>query len=314
MTKEVDNNKNYGKVAVLMGGWSAEREISLLSGEAVLAALLRQKVNAFKVDVNRDIAHVLSQTEFDTAVIMLHGRGGEDGVIQGLLESMGKPYTGSGILGSSVSMDKLRTKQMWMGAGLRTPPFYIGRGDVPEMEKITELGWPVMVKPIHEGSSIGMSRVDYPEQMAAAWERAKKYDEWVLVEKFIVGKEYTVGILGNRALPLVALTTPRSFFDYDAKYCADDTIYQCPCGLSSVREAQLKALALMAFGAVDGAGWGRVDMILDENDVPWLFEVNTIPGMTDHSLVPMAAREAGMSFDALVMKIVALTRYNGKER
>ena len=308
----VDNKQSNGKVAVLMGGWSAERDISLQSGAAVLAALKRQNVDAFGVDVGRDIAQVLSATEFSTAFVMLHGRGGEDGVIQGLLETMGKPYTGSGILGSSVCMDKLRTKQMWMGAGLRTPPFYISRDPQPALEAVAALGWPVMVKPIHEGSSIGISRVERAADLAAAWESARRYDEWVLVEKFITGVEYTVGILGQRALPMIALKTPHSFFDYDAKYCATDTVYQCPCGLSATREAELKALALLAFGAVGASGWGRVDFILDRKDVPWLIEVNTIPGMTDHSLVPMAARAAGMSFDDLVMTILAQATLESK--
>lgn len=305
MMSSVEKSSEYGKVIVLMGGWSAEREISLLSGEAVLESLLRSGVDASGIDVGTDIAEVLSSTEFDTAFVMLHGRGGEDGVIQGLLESLGKPYTGSGILGSSVSMNKLHTKQMWMGAGLRTPPFYISRDEQPSMKGVEALGWPVIVKPIHEGSSIGISRVDSPEELPAAWEEARQYDDWVLVEKFIEGVEYTVGVLGERALPMIALQTDHSFFDYEAKYCSEETVYLCPCGLPQTREEELKALSLLAFGAVGASGWGRVDFILDHEDVPWLIEVNTIPGMTSHSLVPMAAEAAGMSFDELVLAILS---------
>lgn len=301
--KEI-NPKKYGKVAVLMGGWSAEREISLNSGQAVLGALQQKGVDAHGIDVQRDIVRVLSDSDFDRAFVMLHGRGGEDGVIQGVLETLEIPYTGSGIMASSVCMDKLRTKQMWMGAGLRTPPLYITRKAEPSLGSVAKMGFPVMVKPIHEGSSIGMSKVHSSEDIAAAWEKARQYDNLVMAEKYIEGREYTVAILGSEALPMILLQTPHDFYDFNAKYEANDTEYYCPCGLDEKREKELQTLALMAFGAVGASGWGRVDMILDEEDVPWLIEINTAPGMTDHSLVPMAAAAAGISFEDLVIKVL----------
>jgi D-alanine-D-alanine ligase len=302
--KRVKEADRFGKVAVLMGGWSSEREISLQSGEAVLDALLRQEIDAFGIDVQRDVLSVLETTDFDRAFIALHGKGGEDGVIQGVLEALDKPYTGSGILASSVSMDKLRTKQMWMGAGLRTPQLYITKKKKPVMESIVNMGFPVMVKPIREGSSIGMSKVNHEGELLEAWEKAREFDQYVMAEKFIEGTEYTAAILGHRALPLVSVATPHSFFDFNAKYEANDTVYYCPCGLETEREKELKTLCLMAFGALGATGWGRIDFILDEQDVPWLIENNTVPGLTDHSLVPMAAQVDGMNFDELVVKIL----------
>lgn len=311
--KRAKDAGRFGKVAVLMGGWSSERDISLQSGEAVLEALLRQGVDAIGVDVQRDVLSVLADIEFDRAFIALHGKGGEDGVIQGVLEVLEKPYTGSGILASSVGMDKLRTKQMWMGAGLRTPQLYITKKKKPVIESVANIGFPVMVKPIREGSSIGISKVNHEGELLEAWEKAREYDQYVMAEKFVEGVEYTAAILGHKSLPLVSVSTPNSFFDYDAKYAASNTVYYCPCGLEKEREKELQTLCLMAFGAVGASGWGRIDFILGEDDVPWLIEINTVPGLTDHSLVPMAAQVAGIDFDELVLKILESSLKTGEE-
>jgi len=294
----------FGKVAVLMGGWSAERAVSLVSGQAVLRGLQARGVDAHGIDVDRGILNVLADGGFDRAFIVLHGRGGEDGVMQGALELLGLPYTGSGVLASALGMDKLRTKQVWVGAGLPTPPWRLVESAVELAEAAAALGLPLAVKPSREGSSIGVSRVDDPAQFQAAWERAAACDSLVLVEPWIVGQEYTGGLLQDEALPLIRLETPRTFYDYEAKYHADDTRYLCPCGLPKVREAELRDLVRRAFAAVGCAGWGRIDLLVDAQDQPWLLEVNTVPGMTDHSLVPMAARVAGLSFEDLVWRIL----------
>ncbi len=297
--------KEYGKVAVLMGGWAAEREVSLNSGNAVLDALKSAGVDAHAVVVDREnVVTEIEKGQFNRAFNILHGRGGEDGVIQGFLETLGIPYTGSGIMASSVAMDKLRTKQMWMGAGMRSPAIYITTNDDIDYAAIDNLGYPVMVKPIHEGSSIGMSKVDDISDLDEAWELAREYDSTVMVEKWIKGTEYTAAIVNGESLPLIRLDTPEEFYDYDAKYTLNTTQYFCPSGLSQEREAELKALTRIAFGAVGAKGWGRVDFILDDEDIPWLIEVNTVPGMTDHSLVPMAAEAAGIDFEELVLRIL----------
>jgi len=296
--------EEFGRVAVLMGGWSAERAVSLVSGQAVLRGLQARGVDAWGIDVDRSILKVLADGGFDRAFIVLHGRGGEDGVIQGALDLLGLPYTGSGVLASALGMDKLRTKQVWVGAGLPTPPWRLIETVAELAEAAAALGLPLAVKPSREGSSIGVSRVDDPSQFQAAWARAAACDSSVLVEPWIVGQEYTGGLLQGEALPLIRLETPRAFYDYEAKYHADDTRYLCPCGLSEAREAELRELVRRAFAAVDGYGWGRVDLLVDAEDRPWLLEVNTVPGMTDHSLVPMAARVAGLDFEALVWRVL----------
>jgi D-alanine-D-alanine ligase len=299
------NSQAYGKVVVLMGGFSAEREISLNSGAAVLQALQAAGIDAHGVDAADDQLHnTLAKSGFDRAFIALHGRGGEDGVIQGLLESIGLPYTGSGVLGSALGMDKLRTKQVWQSAGLPTPGFAV-LSSATDVERVKDgLQYPVIVKPAHEGSSIGITKVDDADDLMAAWRLASRYDECVLAEQWVAGIEYTAGILLDDVLPLICLETPNTFYDYAAKYEADTTRYLIPCGLSAAREAELQSMSLAAFAAVGATGWGRVDFMLDADGHPWLIEVNTVPGLTDHSLVPMAARATGIDFDRLVCRIL----------
>jgi len=297
----------FGKVAVLMGGWSAEREVSLKSGQAVLEALMSRGVDAHGIDVDRNIIQTLQAGGYDRVFNILHGRGGEDGVIQGALETLGLPYTGSGVMASALSMDKLRTKQLWQGAGLPTPPFEVlGEGFDPAAV-VARLGLPMMVKPATEGSSIGMSKVNSEAQLQVAWELASQYDATVLAEAWITGGEYTAAILGRQSLPLIRLEPMVEFYDYDAKYISDETKYHCPCGLEAAKEAELQQLALRAFDALGARGWGRVDIMLDTAGRPWLLENNTLPGMTDHSLVPMAAKAAGMEFGDLVVRILELS-------
>ncbi|MEW6727973.1 MAG: D-alanine--D-alanine ligase, partial [Pseudomonadota bacterium] len=298
--------KRFGKVAVLYGGWSAEREVSLKSGQAVLAALQARGVDAHGIDAGHDVVERLKAGGFDRAFIVMHGRGGEDGVIQGALELIGLPYTGSGVLASALGMDKLRTKQLWLGAGLPTPAFRVLDSTADAGRAAEALALPLMVKPALEGSSIGMSKVWQASELAAAFTKAAGFGP-VLAEQFIEGSEYTVAILGERALPPIRLETSHDFYDFDAKYIANDTRYHCPCGLPPEAEAELKALALAAFRAVGARGWGRVDVMRDAEGRFWLLEINTVPGMTDHSLVPMAARADGMDFGDLVLAILATT-------
>ena len=295
----------FGKVAVLYGGLSAEREVSLKSGGAVLDALLRRGVDAHGVDlVDSSVLEQLKAGGFARVFIALHGRGGEDGVIQGALETLGLPYTGSGVLGSALGMDKVRCKQLWQAIGLPTPGFLVLE-DEADLELVeARLGFPVMIKPAHEGSSIGMSKVERATELQAAWRAATQFDRAVLAETWITGAEYTAAILGEQGLPLIRLETPRAFYDYDAKYRANDTRYHCPCGLPEGQEQELIRLAQRAFRAVAASGWGRVDLMCDSAGAPYLIEVNTVPGMTDHSLVPMAARAAGIDFEALVLRIL----------
>ncbi|SEP60412.1 D-alanine-D-alanine ligase [Ectothiorhodospira magna] len=300
-----------GKVAVLMGGWSAEREVSLRSGQAVLQALQHAGVDAHGIDVGRDVLAVLEQGAYDRAFIVLHGRGGEDGVIQGALEVLGLPYTGTGVAGSAVGMNKLMTKQLWQGAGLPTPDYRVLSPGFDPVAVEAALGLPLMVKPALEGSSIGMSRVSQVTALPEAFDRAAACGGPVFAERWITGQEVTAAIVDGEPLPLIRLETPRTFYDYQAKYAATDTRYHCPCGLDPALESAVQALALTAFEAVSGRGWGRVDLMIDHGGQPWLIEVNTVPGMTDHSLVPMAARAAGLDFQALVLKILATTLDSG---
>lgn len=293
----------FGKVAVLMGGNSAERVISLKSGNAVLEALLQQGIDAIGIDTATQL-HLLTEQEIDRVFIALHGRGGEDGTIQGYLETLNLPYTGSRVLGSALAMDKLRTKQIWQATDFPTPTSIILHENTDFNVVAAQLGLPLMVKPVLEGSSVGMAKVKAVDELKQAWQQAAEYQCTVIAEKFVTGVEYTVAILHNRALPVICLETPRDFYDFAAKYTENTTQYICPCGLSESEEQKLQDLALRAFHAVGVSGWGRVDMICDENGQPHLLEVNTVPGMTDHSLVPMAAKQTGIDFGQLCIEIL----------
>jgi D-alanine-D-alanine ligase len=294
----------FGKVAVLMGGRSAEREISLKSGAMVLAALKKAGVDAHAFDPRDHGLDALKAQRFERAFIALHGRFGEDGTVQGALEYLGIPYTGSGVMASAIAMDKWRTKLMWQAAGLPTPPYELMTARTDPAALSQKLGLPLMVKPAREGSSIGMSKVDSVEKILPAYELALRHDEVVVAERFIEGAEVTAAILGEEPLPLIRLETPRVFYDYEAKYFANDTRYICPSGLAAAIEQAVQQKALEAFRLLGCSGWGRVDAMLDRAGHPYLLEVNTIPGMTDHSLVPMAARARGISFEQLVVRIL----------
>ncbi|MDD2133885.1 D-alanine--D-alanine ligase [Pseudomonas kurunegalensis] len=297
--------KAFGRVAVLYGGKSAEREVSLKSGAAVIDALTTAGVDVVAIDVGDDLLDRLQREKIDRAFIILHGRGGEDGSMQGLLECLGIPYTGSGILASALAMDKLRTKQVWQSVGIPTPRHAVLASESDCLQASTELGFPLIVKPAHEGSSIGMAKVNSTQELVAAWQDAAKYDSQVLVEQWIHGPEFTIAVLRGQVLPPIALGTPHVFYDYDAKYIANDTQYRIPCGLDSVKEQELIDLTARACDAIGIEGWGRLDVMQDEQGRFWLLEVNTAPGMTDHSLVPMAARAAGLDFQQLVLAILA---------
>jgi len=316
-----------GRVAVLMGGDSAEREVSLNSGQAALEALLRKGVDAFALDVhfNHDdfgtICQQLTAQKIDRAFIALHGRGGEDGVIQAVLESLNIAYTGCGVSASAIGMDKLKTKLLWAGSGLATPPFQLVKAEQIKTEKQSDidglltqleasLGFPMMVKPAHEGSSIGMSKADNKRALLEALNIAIEYDNEILVEQWITGKEYTGAVLDGHVLPLIRLETPRDFYDYQAKYMSDDTLYHCPCGLSEPLEKQYQSSVLEAFECLGARAWGRVDFMCDNAGKLWLIEINTVPGLTRHSLVPMAAQQSGISFDELIVQILVASVTN----
>lgn len=306
MTDSTFNNtgNNFGKVAVLMGGWAAERSVSLKSGQAVLKGLLDQGVDAHKVDADRNVIDVLRNEKFDQVFNILHGRGGEDGEIQGILEISQIPYTGCGVMASAISMDKLMTKRLWSGANLPTPAFEILTEQSNFNEVVEKLGLPLIVKPAQEGSSIGMTKVSKAEQLKPAYEKAAEFDDVVFAEQWVTGKEFTVAILGDRVLPPIHIVANTDFYDFDAKYESNETEYHCPCDLDSDKETELKALSQEAFQILGGSGWGRVDLMQDSAGKFWLIEVNTTPGMTDHSLVPMAAKQQGLSFPELTVEIL----------
>lgn len=300
---------DLGHVAVLMGGHSAEREISLASGQACLDALRQIGVAADAFDpAERNIQEI---TLFDRAFIALHGPGGEDGAIQGALQSLGVPYTGSGVLGSVLGMDKLRTKQIWQAMGLPTPGWYVLRSSDDFTPAVEGLGFPLFVKPLKEGSSLGTRRVDALDGLDEAWQGARAYGNEVLVERCIEGAEYTVGVLGDATLPSIRIEVADGFYDFAAKYRDESTRMHIPSGLSVAEEQALSELSLAAFKAIGAKGWGRVDMMADRNGHFWLLEVNTIPGMTDHSLVPAAARARGMEMPELVWRILLTSWRHG---
>ncbi len=302
--RRVTSAAEFGRVALLLGGSSTEREISLLSGNAVLAALKRRGVDAHAFDPAERPLTDLQRERYARAWIALHGPGGEDGTLQGALEFLGIPYTGSGVMGSAIGMDKLRTKRLAQSIAVPTADFVVLHS-VADIELAAEkLGLPMIVKPASQGSSVGMTRVNEHSQLAAAFAAATRVDSVAFAEPWITGGEYTVAMLQGQALPSIRIETPREFYDYEAKYFRDDTRYHCPSGLSPPAEAHLASLARAAFDACGAEGWGRADFMMDKTGRPLLLEINTVPGMTDHSLVPMAARAAGMEFDELVWRIL----------
>jgi D-alanine-D-alanine ligase len=296
---------DFGRVAVCAGGDSAEREISLRSGAAVAEALQAAGIDVQLVDLDKQFFEQAVAGKFDRVFIAIHGRGGEDGALQGFLDLIGLPYTGSRAAASVLGMDKQLTKLQWQAAGLPTPAWRMVASLTELAEAAEAIGLPVMVKPVGEGSSIGMSLVEQEQQFEAAWLAASATEQPVMVEQYVVGNEYTAAMVLDQQLPLVRITTPRKFYDYEAKYVSDETGYHCPAGLAPAAEEQLADLAARAFAAIGGGGWGRVDLLVDESGVAWLIEVNTVPGLTDHSLVPMAARVHGWDFGALALAILS---------
>ncbi|MCK5828715.1 MAG: D-alanine--D-alanine ligase [Methylococcales bacterium] len=294
----------FGTVAVLMGGASAEREISLLSGNAVFEALKRLNIDAVNIEVSENPIPALVGQKIDRVFNIIHGRGGEDGILQSVLELMKIPYTGSGIMASALTMDKLRTKLCWQGYGLSTPKWFVLKNEGDIETCIKELDFPVIVKPSKEGSSIGMSKANNKDELKRALVVALKYQCDVFAEAWVKGEEYTVAVINGEALPVVRFETPNEFYDFEAKYNSNSTKYHSPCGLSEQQENELKVLALKACNVVGVEGWGRVDLFIDESNIAQLIEVNTVPGMTDHSLVPMAAKANGIEFDELVWRIL----------
>ena len=295
----------FGRVAVLYGGTSAEREVSLMSGTGVLAALERRGVDAHGIDRGEDVVERLVDGAFDRAFIILHGRGGEDGTIQGVLDTLRIPYTGSGVLGSALAMDKHRSKLVWRACGVPTQDFVVLDSECGLPDAGAALGYPLVVKPVHEGSTIGVSKVHDDESLHRAWFEALRFDDEIIAEPFLAGPEYTAAVLGDAGLPLIRLETPHELYDYDAKYAEGaGTGYHCPCGLDETTEAAFKRLARAAFEVLGASGWGRIDFVCDGAGDPYFIDVNTAPGMTGHSLVPMAAQAIGADYDDLVWRIL----------
>ena len=305
MTTNAYSATDFGRVAVCAGGDSAEREISLRSGTAVTEALQAAGIDVRSVDLNKQFFDQAVAGQFDRVFIALHGSSGEDGALQGFLDLIGLPYTGSGAEASVLGMDKQLTKLLWQAAGLPTPAWRMVTSVADLMAAAVEMDLPLMVKPVSEGSSIGMSLVEQEQQIEAAWLAASAQGQPVMAESYINGEEYTAAIVLGHSLPLVRISTPRTFYDYEAKYVSDETCYDCPAGLAPATEKQLIDLAAEAFKAIGGRGWGRVDLLVDEVGEPWLIEVNTVPGLTDHSLVPIAARANGWEFGQLVLAILS---------
>ena len=303
--------QSFGKVAVLMGGWSSERQVALWSGEAVHQALVSRGIDAHAVDLTPERLFGLKNEGFDRAFNVLHGTGGEDGTVQAVLDLIGLPYTGSGVLASALAMDKLRTKRIWKSEGLPTPEWLVLRSNEDALAAGTQLGFPYFVKPAAEGSSVGISKVKFATSAVSAYRRAAgEYEDRprvVLAEREIRGGEYTCAILDGQALPTIRIEPDGEFYDYNAKYISNDTRYHCPSGLPAALEAEIQALSLRAFELLGASGWGRVDFLLDEQQRPWLLEANLVPGMTSHSLVPMAAKAVGLSFADLCWRILQTT-------
>jgi D-alanine-D-alanine ligase len=302
--RRISNPEDFGKVAVLMGGTAAEREVSLKSGMAVFKALQQSAVHVEAIDVLDSPVTAIQGKQIDRVFNVIHGRGGEDGVLQGVLTAMNLPYTGSDVLASALSMDKLLSKLCWQGYGLTTPQWFLLEHEQDIDSCVEKLGFPMIIKPAKEGSSLGMSCASTREELVIAWKIAAKYQCQVFAEAWVEGQEYTIGILQDEALPVIRLETPHVFYDYDAKYCAGSTQYHCPCGLTTAQEKQLQNLALESCAVLGVSGWARVDVFIDKFNVTQLIEANTVPGMTDHSLVPMAANAAGIDFNELVWRIL----------
>ena len=294
----------FGTVGLLSGGLSSEREISLMTGAAVLKSMRNLGIDVIAIDVQKDFINSLQSYQLDLVFVALHGPGGEDGTLQGALEYLGIPYTGSGVMASALAMDKLRCKQLWRGIGLPTADFYLLDKESNYEEILNKLGGKCVVKPSCEGSSIGMSLAESAQQLREAWKLASEFDTAVIAESKLEGEEYTVAILGERALPSIRIDSQATFYDYQAKYFSDKTQYFCPSGLSNERESELRELAMQAFKSLNCKGWGRVDVMTDADGAFHILEVNTVPGMTSHSLVPMAAKAAGIEFDDLVCAIL----------
>jgi D-alanine-D-alanine ligase len=303
-TRHVTDAKEFGRVAVLLGGTSSEREISLKSGNACLAALVRRGVDAHPFDPRDKPLSELVARKFDRIFIALHGPGGEDGTVQGALEFLGLPYTGSGVMGSAIGMDKLRTKRLASAVGIPTTDYMVLRSPADLENCIERLGLPMIVKPATQGSSVGMTKVEEADQLLGAYQAAALLEPDVFAEPWITGAEYTVAVLQGRALPSIRIETPATFYDYQAKYFRTDTKYHCPSGLSPEAEKHLANLAQATFAAVGAEGWGRADFMMDKAGKPYLLEINTVPGMTDHSLVPMAARALDINFEQLVWQVL----------
>ena len=303
--RRITNPEHFGRVGLLVGGESAEREVSLDGGKAVLAALRRNRIEVEMFDGSAALFDAISEGRIERVFNLVHGPGGEDGTIQGALQLMNIPVTGSGLLGSALSMDKVHSKWVWERRGINTPPFSLFKQDQQVSDDIIDQwGLPLFVKPAGLGSSIGITRVEKAAELPAAVELAHEYSETIIIEPEVRGSEYFAGIVGDLVLPLIRIETPHKFYDYEAKYESDDTHYFCPCGLSADLEAEMQALSLEAFEALDCSGWGRVDFILDETGKAWFLEANTTPGMTSHSLVPQAAAQIGIDFDELVWRIL----------
>jgi D-alanine-D-alanine ligase len=311
MRKLTSDPKDFGRVAVLLGGWSSERQVSLWSGQGVLEALQRRGVDAVAVDADREGILQLGKQGYDRAFNVLHGTGGEDGTVQAVLELQNIPCTGSGVLASALAMDKLRSKRMWKAEGLPTPDWMLLREPGDALKAAQQFGFPLFIKPSEEGSSVGISKVKTAAQLDAAYRDARGADPQhpraAMAERFVAGGDYTCAILDGQALPLIRIEPEGEFYDYHAKYISEQTRYHCPAGLDPLHEAELQTLCARAFEMVGGRGWGRVDFMLDAQGQAWLLEVNTVPGMTTHSLVPMAARATGMDYEALCWAVLETT-------
>ena len=316
MRKRTSNPKDFGRVALLMGGWSAEREVSLWSGQGVYAALQRRGVDVTVIDADREAILNLHTQGYDRVFSVLHGTGGEDGTVQAVLDLHGIPYPGCGVLASALAMDKLRTKRIWRAEGLPTPDYRVLHNAADAEAAAAEFGYPLIIKPSADGSSVGVSKVKTPAQIAEAFALARGSEPTpraVMAERFVPAGEYTCAILDGEPLPIIQIVPASEFYDYHAKYISDDTRYHCPADLPPALSAELQTLCARAFELIGGRGWGRVDFMLDHAQRPWLLEVNTLPGMTSHSLVPMAARAVGIDYDALCWAILETTLPGAEE-